>query len=343
MANRGTDTPAPPSAAEYVRCNLCGADDYKPYYAQQDRRYDHTPRGVYTLVRCTKCGLIYLNPRPIPERMLAFYPSIFYEGLDEPPGPRRANERRWKRAFDLPALRERMALREKMGIVARYCSRPGRLLDVGPGRGGFLAAMKKRGWSVVGVDISADMCEHIRTLHGIECVRSDFAELSYPTGSVDVVTFWASFEHQRDPAAALDVCRRILSPAGIVVILVPNAKSIEERLLGRVDPNPIDLPRHFYHFSEETLQLMLSRKGFAVVSTRHFTLNAYDRISVIVNARALRIPPRGALGRMSRLLLETAGFAVGDGVAGLLGAARRAHSFVVIARACGESCAGETV
>jgi len=333
MANRETDAPPPSSAQEHVRCNLCCADDYDIYHVQQDRRYDHTPRGAHALVRCRICGLIYLNPRPTPERMLSFYPAIFYDRLDEPREPRRANERRWKRALDLPALREGMALREKMSIVARYHPRPGRLLDVGPGRGGFLAAMKGRGWSVVGVDISADMCEHIRTRHGIECVRSDFAALSLPADSADVVTFWASFEHQRDPGAALDICRRILSPRGIIVILVPNAKSIEERLLRRVDPNPVDVPRHLYHFGEETLRLMLSRKGFEVVSIRHFTLNAYDRLSVIANAQARKISPGSVPGRMSRLLLNAVGFAAGDSVACILGAARRAHSFVVIARA----------
>lgn len=332
MANRETHTPPPAPAVERVRCNLCGADDYEPYYAQEDRRYDHTPRGVHTLVRCNRCGLIYLNPRPVPEHLSSFYPAVFYERLDAAPEERRSNKRRWTRALDIPALRERTALREKMSIVARYRSQPGRLLDVGPGRGGFLAAMKDRGWSVAGVDISAEMCEHVRTHHEIECVRSDFAEISRPVDSADVVTFWASFEHQRDPAAALDVCRRILSPAGIVVILVPNARSVEERLLRRVDPNPVDVPRHLYHFSEETLRLMLSRKGFAVVAARHFTLNAYDRLSVIANARAAKIPPRGALDKMSRQLLETAGFAAGDGAACILAAVKRAHSFIIVAR-----------
>jgi SAM-dependent methyltransferase len=264
--------------------------------------------------------------------MHSYYPATFYSRLDEPQEPRHSNAGPWVRAFDIPALRDRLALREKMRIVARYRSLPGRLLDVGPGRGGFLAAMKDRGWSVVGVDISAAMCEHIRTRHGIECVQSDFATISHPADSADVVTFWASFEHQRDPAAALDVCRRILATGGIIVILVPNAGSIEERLLRRVDPNPVDVPRHLYHFREETLRIMLTRKGFEVVSVRHFTLNAYDRLSVIASARAMKISPRSVLGRTGRFLLDGVGLAVGDGAARILGAAGRAHSFVVIAR-----------
>jgi SAM-dependent methyltransferase len=320
------------TAVEYVRCNLCGGDDTRLYFEQNDRRYRETPRDTFTLVRCESCGLIYLNPRPTTESILLFYPAKFYDGLDEPHEMRAPQRRRWRRLLDVRALRGRLALREKVQIVARCHRQQGNLLDVGPGRGGFLRAMKDLGWSVTGVDISTDMCEHIRKRHGITCIASDFATLSYPANSIDVVTFWASFEHQRDPASALDLCRSILTPGGSVVILVPNARSIEERLLKCVDPNPIDVPRHLYHFSEETLRLMLRRKGFAVTAVRHFTLNACGRVSVVANAGAAKIPMRSGFDTLGRFLIEAAGLVTGDVLARVLSTAGRAHSFILIAR-----------
>src|SRR5262249_60566162 len=32
----------------------------------------------WTLVRCRKCGLIYLNPRPGPSNLASYYPRTYY-------------------------------------------------------------------------------------------------------------------------------------------------------------------------------------------------------------------------------------------------------------------------
>lgn len=78
----------------------------------------------------------------------------------------------------------------------------------------------------------------------------------------DVVTCWASLEHLYDPGKAIRMCGDMLGKNGIVMILVPNARSLEEKLLKRFGPNPIDVPRHLFHFSRKTLTEMLKKKRF---------------------------------------------------------------------------------
>ena len=47
---------------ERAACALCGADDAAPRFACTD------PGGArFAFVRCRRCGLVYQDPRPVPE------------------------------------------------------------------------------------------------------------------------------------------------------------------------------------------------------------------------------------------------------------------------------------
>ena len=48
---------------EHVSCCVCGARDAGPYVEAWDR--SHGQPGVFTFVKCRRCGHVYLNPRPI--------------------------------------------------------------------------------------------------------------------------------------------------------------------------------------------------------------------------------------------------------------------------------------
>jgi predicted SAM-dependent methyltransferase len=68
-------------------------------------------------------------------------------------------------------------------------------------------------------------------------------------------------EHLPDPIGTLTEIRRILRPSGLLLIAVPNiggliARICKEHWLG------VDVPRHLFHFSPETLKIALSRTGF---------------------------------------------------------------------------------
>ena len=78
--------------------------------------------------------------------------------------------------------------------------RPGRLLDVGCGRGDLGAWMIARGWSVTGVEPSPGACEVARS-RGLDARVGVLAEAGIEDGAYDAVVFRQSLEHLPEPAA----------------------------------------------------------------------------------------------------------------------------------------------
>jgi SAM-dependent methyltransferase len=172
-------------------------------------------------------------------------------------------------------------LRELRGL------RPGRLLDVGSGRGRFLAAARDAGWSVLGVEFAAGVAAISREVHGLDVIVGDF--LSVPiSGPFDVVTMWHTLEHLQDPEAALNASAALLAPNGRLIVSVPNSSSAQARLGGDAWFH-LDIPRHLFHFTPEALTALLRRTGFDVERIDFFypEMEAIGLIQTVLNKAGL--------------------------------------------------------
>ena len=93
--------------------------------------------------------------------------------------------------------------------------KPGRLLDLGCGRGDQLEAFRRAGYEAVGVDIHDD--RHPDAAH------VDLEEpLPFEAGSFDYVFTKSVVEHLSDPLFALTEARRVLRQGGTIVVLTPS-------------------------------------------------------------------------------------------------------------------------
>ena len=88
--------------------------------------------------------------------------------------------------------------------------------------GTFLEACRRRGYDVVGFDVSDDAAASVRDTLGIAVKTGEMREDLFGPGSLDVVTMWHSLEHTRDPRDPLRLAWKWLSPDGILVVEVPN-------------------------------------------------------------------------------------------------------------------------
>ena len=240
---------------EIVTCNLCGVDESEPLFKGWDRLLGDTE--TFQWVRCRRCGLIYLNPRPILAEMARYYPAN-YE-----PFTRQEGTESW-----LARLSYRVAIAKRCRIASRG-HKPGRLLDVGCGIGDFMLGMRQRGWEVHGLDLSPDAVALARQ-KGLDVFQGQLFDAPYAEQSFDLVTMWDVLEHLHDPGVHLARVAQLLKPGGKFVVTLPNPHSLDFRLFGPVWTG-LDVPRHLYVFVRPALLALFQRAGLEVTSARCIT------------------------------------------------------------------------
>jgi SAM-dependent methyltransferase len=177
--------------------------------------------------------------------------------------------------------------------VARFCPPGGRLLEVGPGPGHLLAAARRRGFEIAGVDPNPASAARIRAALGIEIEQATIETSALPDAAFDAVVHVDLLAHLADPVRALAAMTRRLRPGGHVCF--------EVGLLGGLSPRwyrglgTLDFPEHRWMFSRRALDHVLGRAGLRIVATRRFGL---------VPAYALLMAKRAA----GELALRIAGY-----------------------------------
>lgn len=229
-----------PGQPSHVRaCNLCGADDAEPLLVKDG----------WPIVRCRRCGLVYVGAVPTREELERFYGRGYFEG---------------EVFADYTAERE--ARLHEGRVRARRVARlepAGRLLDVGCAAGYFLAAASAR-YAVRGVEISAYAAGRARADFGLDVVTGELADAGFDDDAFDVVTMWDTIEHLVDPSATIAEAARIVRPGGLIAISTGN---VEGRLArrGLERWSLLAPPGHLFFFSPATLTRMLGDHGFEVV------------------------------------------------------------------------------
>jgi len=226
---------------EFVACNLCGSANHKLMYRMPDSFFFKDE--WFNVVECRDCGLGFVNPRPTFQEIGRFYPSSYYEWFKK---EQAFNERRYE---------------IESAYVHRHVS-PSQdrvLLDVGCANGDFPRVMKRAGWNVEGVEVSATS----EPITDFPVYKVPFPEVPVNVPRYSVVTAWAVLEHVHDPAAYFRKTAEVLNPGGIFVFNVPNFGSVSSRHLYRED-----VPRHLYFFKELTIRRYLETNGMKLLEAR---------------------------------------------------------------------------
>ena len=147
------------------------------------------------------------------------------------------------------------------GLVGRYAAHLAapRLLDAGSGTGVNLADYATLGRSV-GVELDREAAS-ISVRRGNECVAvGDLCRLPFPDASFDLVISTDVIEHIDDDVAALREMRRVLNPAGRIILTTPAyswAYSSHDRFL-----------HHVRRYDRDRLQSAIDGAGLKAV---HFS------------------------------------------------------------------------
>lgn len=138
-------------------------------------------------------------------------------------------------AYD--ALYARYGIQNLVGhlgwLLDRLDARPGlRLLDVACGEGELVRLARARGLEAQGVDLSqvALARGRIGLAPGV-MVAADGTALPFPDGHFQRLASVGSLEHYADMPAGLAEMARVLDPAGLALILVPNSFGLRWNVL----------------------------------------------------------------------------------------------------------------
>ncbi len=93
----------------------------------------------------------------------------------------------------------------------------------------------------------------------------DILDAPFPRESFDVITCFDVFEHLYEPRRVMARVAQWLKPGGIFYVLVPNVESAEARVFGSYW-HGLELPRHLFHYSPESLKFLAVSVGLREVS-----------------------------------------------------------------------------
>lgn len=255
-------------------CPACGAPiENEPSIHGRDRL--HHISGEFGVSVCRDCGSGRTRPHIPTEDLHTLYPSEY--------NPYALPATRVVRALATALFRARYRRALRTGPLAILRSTaPGRLLDVGSGRGDLGVALRDHGWEVTGLDPSPEACAHARA-RGVNAVEGTLLD-GAPGGAYDAVVFNHSLEHVVEPLDDLVAARRLLRTGGVLVVSLPNFGSWQRQ---RFESSwfHLDLPRHRSHFTVRGLEKLLERSGYGGIQT--MTTTSADGLPMSLQYRVL--------------------------------------------------------
>jgi SAM-dependent methyltransferase len=239
-------------------------------------------KGGRDFLRCRGCGLVWVDPLPTAEELSGYYEGAYGTGS-------------YARFAD--AVETRRLIAEHRLQLIRPWVQSGPWLDVGCAAGDFIAAAEQAGRSVEGIDASAEAVERARA-RGLN-VRHAGVETFRPEQRYQTVSAFDLIEHLLDPRAFIAGLVDWLSPGGVLILTLPDVRSIYPRLLMGRHWFYYVPEEHFFYFDRNTISRLLESFGFTVLQLSRATKPLSPRY-----AAAMLDLFNPILGRLSRALVS---------------------------------------
>jgi len=260
-----------------IACEICGSHQHRFLFEGWDRIFGLP--GIFTIVKCEECGLLFMNPQPEKKMLKEYYPEAYHATR-----PSRYHEYSWLRKLVLKTyfgynqgsdsskawrfLKKiilapfRVRYRRSIPFVEK-----GRLLDVGCGNGTELYKLKSMGWETYGVEVDEEAAIRARS-KGLNVFIGDLFERNFPNQFFHVVRMSFVLEHLPNPRETLQEIKRILRSQGRIYVSIQNARSLHYWLFAKRWFS-LDVPRHLFTFTPKTMQRLLSSLDLKI-ETIHF-------------------------------------------------------------------------
>jgi 2-polyprenyl-3-methyl-5-hydroxy-6-metoxy-1,4-benzoquinol methylase len=248
-------------------CPVCSASNLKNHKVIKDYSVS---KESFNIMICENCNFQFTNPRPDQNEIGKYYQSDDYISHSD-----KANSP----INFIYKLARKYALASKRKLINTIAKqRKGRILDYGCGTGYFLETMKDDGWKTYGIEPNEKAREIAK---GKAKINKSIDELNIKNKKFDIITLWHVLEHIHDINNTIKILKTILKEKGKIIVAVPNIESYEHTIF-KEDWAAYDVPRHLYHFSQETMKTLMLKHGLKVKKVYPMKLDAYY-ISLLSN------------------------------------------------------------
>lgn len=240
-------------------CPSCGTAQFKNKFICKDYSIS---KEDFAIMECQECQLLFTNPRPTKVEITKYYESKDYISHSN-------------KSFSLIDLLYKLVrnitLNQKLKLINKIST--GRsLLDYGCGTGHFLNKAYTNGWTVQGIEPSKTAREN--TQHNLQqLIASDIGKIS-DNESYDIITLWHVLEHIHNLNDTLGKLKGHLNSKGKMLLAVPNHESFDATYYAGHWAG-YDVPRHLYHFSQNSMTKLLKRHGIKIESILPMRFDAY--------------------------------------------------------------------
>lgn len=256
-------------------CHLC--DRMVPPVAGYARR------GPWSYLQCPACGLVLLHPVPDETVLSSYYNEAYQVNFDS--------------YFKGVRRRSRTVLEE----LSKHFPNRGRLLEVGCSYGGFLAEARRDGWDVTGIELSETAARYAREQLGLRVLQGRLHDQQQQLGEpYQAVALFHVIEHVPNPVQLLEVCRRLITPRGLLVLKTPNVASLIARLTG-ASWHWVSPPAHLYLYSPKTLSLLLEKSGYQPLTFQSAQGDAHNNLFAVLSGIARRALSRSSPESFSQM------------------------------------------
>jgi 2-polyprenyl-3-methyl-5-hydroxy-6-metoxy-1,4-benzoquinol methylase len=223
---------------EEISCIFCRMPSY---------RVAITEHG-FTGVKCNRCNLIYISPRPTAAETTHLYTdehAALYADAQ----------------FQFDAF-NRMEAARTLSKISDY-RKNGSILELGAGGGCLLEEARRRGYQPYGIELNPIEARWINEYLQIPCEREPLSEASFGRKHFDIVYHRDLLSHLSDPITVFRDINRSLKEDGLLVFETGNIADVDEKYMKYF--SQFSYPDHLFFFGEKSLNTLLEQTGFKCI------------------------------------------------------------------------------
>lgn len=235
---------------ELLKCPVCASKKISLFLETEDYFFTNEQ---FSLSQCDSCNFVFTNPIPQQDEIGKYYETEIYLSHDS------TNKGIIGSIYN--KVRQ-INLKKKYSIVSKYKS-TGSILDIGCGTGELLNYFEKEKWQTLGIEPNEGAREFAKANYNIS-VKEESELNRLDRKSHDVISMWHVLEHVYNLNDRMNSVVRILKEDGVAIIALPMVDS-PDSIKFKKHWAGLDVPRHLYHFSAKTFELLAKRHKLKVI------------------------------------------------------------------------------